>query len=57
MQNNILVNYAKKLAKKTSDILSLPYPIDLEHFFLTQICKNILNKKRIRVKSATKLIN
>ena len=57
MRNNILVNFARKLAKKTSDILSLPYPIDLEHFFLIQICKNNLNKKRIRVKNATKSIN
>lgn len=48
VQNNILVNCARKLAKKTSDILSLSYPIDLEHLFLIQICKNILNKKRIR---------
>ena len=48
-QNNIRSNYARNLAKKTSDILSLSYPIDLEQYFHIQICKNNLNKKRIRV--------
>jgi hypothetical protein len=49
VQNIISVKIARKLAKKTSDILSLSYPIDPEQYFLTQICKNNLNKKRIRV--------
>jgi hypothetical protein len=48
VQNNISVDFARKLAKKTSDILSLSYPIDLEHLNPIQICKNSLNKKRIR---------
>lgn len=48
-QNYILVKLARKLAKKTSDILSLSYPIDLEHLFLIQICEKSLNKKRIHV--------
>ena len=34
VQNYILVKFARKLAKKTSDILSLSYPIDLERLFL-----------------------
>ena len=57
VQNNILVNCARKLAKKTSDILSLSYPIDLEHLFLTQICEKSLNKKRIRVNFVRKVYN
>ena len=47
LPNYILVKFARKLAKKTSDILSLSYPIDLEHLFLIQICEKSLNKKRI----------
>ncbi len=39
-----------KLAKKTNDILADPSPFRLLIFFDTQICKNILNKKRIQVK-------
>lgn len=56
-QNNIRANCARKLAKKTSDILSLSYPIDLEHLFLTQICEKSLNKKRIRAIFVWKLHN
>jgi hypothetical protein len=57
VQNIISVKIARKLAKKTSDILSLSYPIDPEQYFLTQICKNNLNKKRIRVIFAQNLHN
>ena len=48
VQNYISVKFARKLAKMTSDILSLSYPIDLEHLFLIQICEKNLNKKRIQ---------
>ena len=57
LQNNISVKFARKLAKKTSDILSLSYPIDLEHLFLIQICEKSLNKKRIRANFTQKSYN
>ena len=48
VQNNIRANWAEKLAKKTSDILSLSYPIDLEQLFRITNMRKFLNKKRIR---------
>ena len=56
VQNNIRANWAEKLAKKTSDILSLSYPIDLEQLFRITNMRKFLNKKRIRAIFYSKII-
>jgi len=50
------MNLARKLAKKTSDILSLSYPIDLEQLFRITNMRKFLNKKRIRANFYSKII-